>query len=308
MTIATSWWYSRKIRIPMPALTVSQVGHEAAALLKLGFAFMASGLMTMGVAYAIRIALLRNVGFEATGLYQSAWTLGGLYVAFILQAMGADFYPRLTASANNNEECNRLVNEQTLVGILLAGPGIIATLTFAPLIVALFYTAKFGAAVPLLRWICLGATLQVITWPMGFIIVAKGKQSIFFYAELAWAVVALALAWACIRSFGLNGAGMAFFGSYVFHAVLIYPIVRNMSNFRWSRMSEQAGLLLLCLIAVVFGSFYVLAFWEAISIGLLALVLSGAYSVHVFSRLFSLKDLPRPVQRLIVWVRLVFSA
>ena len=51
----------------------------------------------MGVAYVVRITVLRKVGIEATGLYQSAWTLGGLYVAFILQAMGADFYPRLTA-------------------------------------------------------------------------------------------------------------------------------------------------------------------------------------------------------------------
>jgi PST family polysaccharide transporter len=56
-------------------------------------------------------------------------------------------------------------------------------------VIALFYSAKFGAAVEVLRWICLGTTLQVITWPMGFIIVAKGEQNIFFWAELAWTVV-----------------------------------------------------------------------------------------------------------------------
>jgi hypothetical protein len=32
-------------------------------------------------------------------------------------------------------ECNRLVNEQAEVGLLLAGPGVIATLTFAPLVI-----------------------------------------------------------------------------------------------------------------------------------------------------------------------------
>ena len=42
--------------------------------------------------------------------------------------------------------------------------------------------------------------LQVITWPMGFIIVAKGNQIVFFFAaELAWAVVAVSLAWVCVR-------------------------------------------------------------------------------------------------------------
>ena len=86
-----------ELRISSAAIAMSNIGHEAAALLKLGVAFMASGFLTMGAAYAIRLIVLRNAGLEAAGLYQAAWVLGGLYVAFILQAMGADFYPRLTA-------------------------------------------------------------------------------------------------------------------------------------------------------------------------------------------------------------------
>ena len=300
MTIVTSWWYSRKIQIPTPAVTLSEVGHEASALLKLGFAFMASGLMTMGVAYVVRVAVLRTVGIEATGLYQSAWTLGGLYVGFILQAMGADFYPRLTASAENNIECNRLVNEQTLVGLLLAGPGIIATLTFAPVVIGLLYTAKFGAAVPILRWICLGAALQVVTWPMGFIIIAKGKQGIFFFAELAWTVVALALAWTCIRSFGLNGAGIAFFGSYIFHGFLIYPIVWRLSGFRWSTANLQTGLFFAALITGIFCAFYVLPLWLATCLGTIALVGSGIYSIRVLLKLIPLDRIPRPLRRFLL--------
>jgi PST family polysaccharide transporter len=93
MTALTSWWYSRKVRIQTPSLTAAIFLHETGALLKLGFAFMVSGLMTMGVAYIIRITVLREVGFEATGLYQAAWTLGGLYVGFILQAMAQIFIP-----------------------------------------------------------------------------------------------------------------------------------------------------------------------------------------------------------------------
>ncbi len=300
MSIITSWWYSRRVRIPSPSMTASQVGQEAAALLKLGLAFMASGLMMMGVAYAVRTIILRKIGVEATGLYQSAWTLGGLYVGFILQAMGVDFYPRLTASASDNLECNRLVNEQTLVGLLLAGPGVIATLTFAPLVIALFYSAKFGAAVGILRWICLGATLQVITWPMGFIIVAKGKQNLFFSADLAWTVVAVGLAWVCIGSFGVNGAGIAFFGSYVFHGLMIYPIVRWLSGFRWSRENKQTGLLFLCLIAVVFCGFYVLPTLLAGCVGTLAVILSGSYSLRALLKLISLDQIPRPMRRLLV--------
>ena len=306
-TILTSWWYSRKVKIPSPSVTASQIGEEAAALLKLGFAFVSSGLMTLGVAYAVRVILLRKVGFEATGWYQSAWTLGGFYVGIILQAMGADFYPRLTASANDNRACNRMVNEQARVGMLLAVPGVLATLACAPLVMALFYTAKFGAAVGILRWICLGATLQVITWPMGFIIVAKGRQNLFFVAELAWAIASLGLAWVGVRSFGLNGAGIAFFGSYVFHGFLIYPIVRRLSGFRWSRANLETGVIFLSLVGLVFYGFYVLPPFIAAGIGALAAVLSGIYSIRVLLNLVSLDQIPHPVKKLLTRLGLVPS-
>jgi enterobacterial common antigen flippase len=299
MTILTSWWYSRKIDIPPTSVTLSQVQEGAAALLKLGSAFMASGLMTMGAAYATRIILLRKVGFEATGLYQSAWTLGGLYVGFILQAMGADFYPRLTAQANDNAACNRLVNEQAQIGLLLAAPGVVATLTFASIVVALFYSSKFGAAVGVLRWVCLSVTLQVISWPMGFIIIAKGKSALFFGAELAWTIVAIGLAWACVESFGLNGAGIAFFGSYVFHCFLIYPIAHRLSNFRWSSANGVGCLLCLSLIAVVFCGFYVLPPLLAIAIGTLALGVSVTYSLRTLIKLIPLDRLPRQMRHLL---------
>jgi antigen flippase len=303
MSLITSWWYSRKVQIEIVPVTARQGGREAAALLKLGFAFMTSGLMTIGSAYFVRIAVLHRYGLGATGVYQAAWTLGGLYVGLILQAMGADFYPRLTASANDNAKCNRLVNEQTRVSLLLACPGILITLTFTPLVIALLYSSRFGAAVELLRWICLGTTFQVISWPMGFIIVAKSENRLFFISELAWTIVHLGLAWICLDRFGLNGAGIAFFGSYAFHVLLNYLIVRRLSGFRWSTENAQTGLILVPLIAVVFCGFYVLPWVWASCVGILASLVSCIYSVRVLLGLVSFERLPRPVQRLGAYFR-----
>jgi O-antigen/teichoic acid export membrane protein len=298
-TVMTSWWYSSKIEIQVLSVTVVEVRNEASALLKLGSAFMVSGMMTMGVAYAVRIIVLRQVGVDATGLYQSAWTLGGLYVGFILQAMGADFYPRLTASANNNEDCNRLVNEQTLVGLLLAGPGVLATLTFAPLVIALFYSVKFGAAVTVLRWICLGVTLQVVSWPMGFIIVAKGKQNLFVASEVAWTVVAISLAWVCVKRFGLDGAGIAFFVSYLFHAFMSYLIARTLTGFRWSNNNIRTGSSILSLVALMFCGCYLLPLLWAASIGGIVVIATGLYSIRTLATWVAFDSLPNPVRRVL---------
>jgi antigen flippase len=307
MTIVTSWWYSRKVQVRIPSMNASQIGREAAALLKLGFAFMASGLVAMGVAYAVRVIVVRRIGLEAAGFYQSAWTLGGLYVGIILQAMAADFYPRLTAVVHDDRACNRLVNEQAHVGLLLGGPGVMATITFASVIIALLYSAKFGAAVGILRWICLGAALQVITWPMGFIIAAKGRAGLLVFCELAWGIVSLGLAWVCVKLFGLNGAGIAFFGSYLFHVFLIYPVVHRLSGFRWSKANKQTGLLFVSLIAVVFCGFYVLPVLWASIIGASTAILTGVYSIRVLTKLIPLDEIPQPVRRILAEIGLVAS-
>jgi len=299
-TIITSWWYSRKIQIRFTPFVRSEIRREVASLLKLGSAFMASGLMMMGAAYWIRVLISRELGFAATGLYQSAWNLGGLYVGFILQAMGADFYPRLTAVASDDNSCNRLVNEQARISLLLAGPGVLATITFASIVIAAFYSGKFGPAVHVLRWISLGTMLQVVSWPMGFIILAKGNQKLFFWSELLWTIFYVLVAWLCVKRFGLTGSGIAFFAAYLFHVAMIYTIVRHLSGFRWSRDNVRAAMLLLALISIVFCSLYMLPLALSATLGTIATAFSGFYSIKILLTLIPVDQLPgflRPMYR-----------
>jgi PST family polysaccharide transporter len=306
--IATSWWYSRKIHVPSTSMRLAEMFSETSALLKLGLAFMASSFLTMGAAYAVRIIVLRNTGVEAAGLYQASWALGGLYVGFILQAMGADFYPRLTAVCEQDDECNRLVNEQAQISWLLAGPGVLATLTLAPLVIALFYSAKFGPAVTLLRWICLGMTLRVVAWPMGYIVLAKGARTIFVWTEVAATVVHVGLAWMLVARFGVNGAGAAFFGLYVWHSLLIYVVVRRLSGFHWSATNQKLGMLFLPLTAIVFASFYLVPFWAATLIGIAAVCLTSAYSLRRLMTLLPIDSMPKPVRAILTRIRWMGAA
>jgi PST family polysaccharide transporter len=298
MSALMSWWYGRKVVVQKPVMTRIQLRDETRALLKLGVAFLASGFLMLGAAYAVRMILLRTNGLEATGLYESAWTIGGLYVGFVLQAMGADFYPRLVGVANDNAECNRLVNEQMQVSLLLAAPGVIATLTLAPLAITIFYSNRFAGAVDILRWVCLGMALRVITWPVGYIIVAKGRQVVFLATEVAWTVVNVGLAWLCVNLFGPIGAGIAFFGSYVFHAAMILAIVRSISRFRWSQTTARTGLLFAVSVPLVFGAFAVLSPTWATCIGIVAMILSGLHSVRALARLVSPPGIARLTWRL----------
>ena len=307
MGILTSWWYSRKIKVERVVMNFRDISREASALLKLGFIFMLTTLMSMAVAYLIRIIVLRKIGVAEAGYYQAAWALGGMYVGFILQAMGTDFYPRLTAVANNNPECNRLVNEQAEVGMLMAGPGVLGTLTFAPLVIQLFYSAEFGSAVEILRWICLGMMLRVASWPMGFILGAKGAGQTIFWSEVAASASQIGLAWVCVLHFGLKGTGIAFFAAYVFYSCVIYAIVRSVSGFRWSAANKQLSLVYASLISAVFVGWYFLPRTLVVVGGLVVTLLAGIHSLKKLCAMVPLARFPQPAQRLLILLRLAPS-
>lgn len=297
MTLSVSWWFSRKIITQKQTMGIHEIELEQSALLKLGFAFMIGNLLMSVTSYLVRMIIVREIDFYSAGLYQSAWTLGGMYIGIILQAMGTDFYPRLTAVASNNSKCNRLVNEQTHIGFLLASPGIMATLIFAPLVIDIFYTEKFQGAVELLRWLCLGMSLRVISWPMGFIIMAKGAQNFLIISEFTWAFIYVILIWICVNFFKLNGVGIAFFGSYVFHLLINYLIAKRLSGFFLTKDNIKTICLALSMLAVVFCSYYSFTKMWYIGIGILAILLISFYVLQEVLNLINLDKLPLLAQR-----------
>jgi len=296
VTLIISWWYQRKIKLDVPREELGPIGGEARSLLRLGLVFMISGFLTLGAAYAIRIIVLHEAGVEAAGLYQAAWSVGGLYAGFVLQAMGADFYPRLSAIAKDNEAVNRMVDEQARISILMAAPGVIGTITLAHLVMTIFYSAEFANAETLLRWICLGMMLRVIAWPLGFVVLAKGAQWTFFWTELAATVVQVGLAALLVPWIGVNGAGIAFAGLYMWHSLLIYWVVRAMSGFRFSRESLRLGLIYLPLTIITFAGFSILPFWLALLLGLTISAGSSLYSLHSIVTLLPIETMPAPIR------------
>ncbi|NVP56819.1 O-antigen translocase [Mycoplana rhizolycopersici] len=297
--LVTCWWFSRKVAISPPRMTFREIWQEVVPLMQLGFVFMLAGLMGYGASYIVRLFVLWEEGIAAAGQYHAAWVLGGIYAGFILQAMGADFYPRLTAVANDHAAVNRLVNQQTQVSLLLAAPGVLATLTFASVAMWLFYTPEFYPAANILRWICLGMLLRIIAWPMGFIMVAKGRRVIFLVSDATAFLVHIGLAWLLVPRFGPIGSGIAFFGLYAWHCLFVYCIARKLSQFRWSPANLKLTILFLMISGLVFCATVYLPPWQGMAVGTLATILSGLYSLHYLVGLMPPESLPSPIR---TWV------
>jgi len=232
--LITSWWYSRKVPLVPITVSWSESRKEARTLLILGTTFMGAALVSTATTYAIQAFLINRFSMADAGIYQAAYILSGVLVGFVLNAMGSDYYPRLTAVSNDNPSIYAMINQQSLISILLALPCLALMMVFSPMVINLFYTESFSSAVPVLRWCILGIFGRVVTWPLGFVLLAKGKGKLFFLTESIGCIIHLSAVFLFTHLWGLKGAGIAFLFLYTFHLFLMLIVVHRLVGATWS--------------------------------------------------------------------------
>lgn len=305
MALLSSWWFARKIKVETVSLSRQEITIEAKGLLQLGFVFMLSGVMMQGVMNLVTLILLHRMDEQAVGFYSQAWLLSGYLAGFVFQAMGTDYYPRLTAVAHNHPECNRLVNEQVEVGMLLAGPALLATQVFAPWLLHFAASGKFLPATEVLRWFCLGMLLRAFSWPMAFVMMAKNAQKLFFATELFSNSLYVALVWFGVGKFGLNGVGMAFVMLYLVYAVVAYVVVRRLTGFRCSAENLWIASVYGGLAVGVFVASKFLITPVAFGLGIVVVLATGVFSVKKICALIPPERFPRRARQLLVALHLL---
>lgn len=252
-----TFYYARQLNIRSTWLSLQLFWEKTRGMVKLGLAFMLGGLATAATTYLIRAYLIKDFELSGAGLYQAAFGISGIYINVVLQAMGQDFYPRLTAVAFQPEKEIALINEQTEIGMLLAAPGLLLTLALAPLVIPLLYTSEYMEAYPLLQWMILGVFMRTISWPMGFLFISRAKGNIFFITQVVANLIHLAFLLILIQYLGLLGAGIAFFGLYSLHVIYMYVLIHRENGYQWSLSNLQiiGSLILVFALAFVILSY-----------------------------------------------------
>lgn len=280
LALICSWWFARRVEMHETSMDWSQAVAEAKPLLGLGAAMMWSGVLILSLDLYTRTLISRVWGVEPAGLYQAAWALSGLFAGFVLGAMGTDFYPRLTAVIGDHDAAARAVNEQTEIGILLALPGLLATLAFAKWAILLLYSPQFAPAADVLVWMVLGVYGRVLSWPMGFIQLALGAGRWFAATEAIFlAIQALMVTWFVPRH-GVIGAGYAFAICYALYTFGMAWVGHRLIGFRWSpavlRLMWVSG----ALVALSLAANRMLADVPALALGAVLVMTGGLWCLR----------------------------
>jgi len=295
--LGLSWLFARRLKIRSIKLSLRETIVGGMGMIRLGFFTVISGLAGSGALYLVRTMIADKAGLNSLGQFQAAWNLSATYVGMVLGAMGADYYPRLVVVSHDNAQLRQLVNEQTEVALLLSGPLIVAMLGFVDVAIQIFYTSKFGQCGDLLPWFLIGEVLKIVSWPMGFALLAKNKGLLYVLAEVIWDVLFLVLVFVFMKKAGIESTGMAFVTTNVIYTVVIYMMCIHTCDFRCTARSIKSILFSvgLCGLAFLNLRFHHAHVWRIVSLALLTT--SVAYSYLELRKIVDLHQLVAKVSR-----------
>ena len=297
-------WYVSKLRpigtgpTPLRVLT-----GQLRMMALLGLAFMVSSLVTSLGNLAVRTLVQRELGLDALGQFQAAWMIGMTYLSFVLGAMATDYYPRLTGCIHDKAAACRLINEQTEICLLLAGPVLIALLALCPWVIQLLYSAEFTPAVAILRWQLLGDIFKLLSWPLGFALLAAGAGKTFVLTETTGIGVFVLGVAVGLPIFGLVATGVAFLALYLAYLPLVYWFGYRRLGFFWTREVKQQTVILIVGASIVAA----LGAWSDTAAAVLGMALALGFAAQSLARIGSMTEMQGRMGRVAAMCRRVIE-
>jgi PST family polysaccharide transporter len=235
--LLVSWLYASKIKIEKPILSFSDTLKGGWNMARLGFFIVISGSVATVTMYAVRALIVNKMNIDAVGYFQASWIIATVYINVILNAMLADFFPRLSAVNNDNTMSNKLINEQLEMALIIGSPLIVSLIAFARLAIQVLYSVSFEMAIPVLQWQLAGSFLVIIHWPLGVMFLAKNKGVFSLYVNIVWSITYFLLIVYGWDYFGFNVLGIAYFVSMLIYLIAVFLSTRYLGKFSFSNIN-----------------------------------------------------------------------
>lgn len=285
--LVIAWCLARKVWNTIQQFSWRETILNSKSMVNIGLALMWNNLLIFLVAYAIRMSIADQIDLISVGIYSAAFTLSGYAINFILGAMSSDYYPKLTSVSHDKEKMRTVVKVQSEISILLALPVLIVSITLAPQIIYLLYSSEFNPAVDLFKWFILGCFFRVLSWPLGFIVLALGKSKLFALTETLANGIHLLVALVLVNYVGISGASYAFAIMYIIYFLMMTLVAFSLIEFKWE---VRSILYMLISLIVIMLMIYVTEIFSGLYPILLGLMLSIGFGLYSIKQL--LRNLP----------------
>lgn len=283
-TVIFTWWFASKVKIGRIKLNKRILFSEGSDMLRLGFILSLSSLIDVGASYIVRIYISHKGGVEQVGLYNAGFTIINIYVGMVFSAMATDYFPRLSGFAHDIEKYKQIINQQAEIALLILAPILTIFLIFINWVIILFYSFKFEAVDSMIHWAVLGIFFKATSWPIGYIIIAKGHSKLFFYNELIANLYMFFLNIIGYQLGGLEGLGISFLLGYIIYLAQVYMIAKNKYKFYFEKAFYKIFAIQFTLALFCFASNRLLSPIYSYFLGSLIILLSSYYSFRELNK------------------------
>lgn len=226
-------YFSKKIKFQTVKIGIPLIIAEGKDMLKMGFMISLTGLMTIVTSYIVRIFISNYGSISDVGIYTAGFAILNTYVGMVFSAMATDYYPRLSSLYNNNIECNKAINQQSEIAILILSPILIVFVFLLKFIILLLYSQEFLTVYNMLILATVGIFFKAGSWSIAFVFLAKGESRLFFRNELISNTYTTFFNILGYYFYGLTGLGIAFTLSYLTYLIQVYIISTIKYKFRF---------------------------------------------------------------------------
>ncbi|MBO1436370.1 oligosaccharide flippase family protein [Meiothermus sp. CFH 77666] len=236
-----------RLRMPLIKANSRDIRAARIELLRFGLPFVGSQIVGSAVQLGMPFLVLHQLGQIEVGYYRAAILFSTAYIGFLLNALGQDFYPRLSALQNKPQAfCAALDLQQRFV-LLLGSPLVVFSLAVAPLAVSVLFSSEFRPTADILQWHLLGDLFRFVSWTLGYAVLAGLPNRAYLVTETLGGVCLLIFSLWGMDRFGTSGLGVGWLLTYFCYLIITGIVVAF--GLRW-RPSLTNVFLLLCAIGV----------------------------------------------------------
>jgi antigen flippase len=289
-SLSISWIFARRIITENVNITLSQTFTEGLGMAKLGFFIVVNGFVATASLYIIRALIRTHLGIDSVGYFQSVWTISTLYISILLNAMLADYFPRLSMIQHDNNASNKLINEQLEMTLLVGAPMLIIMLSFASLAISILYSGSFSSAIPVLKWQMMASFFTLISWPLGVLYLSKNKGWYAIISETIRQAIYIMFVFIYWKYWGFNVLGIGFLVANIINVFFVIFSVRRISSFKLSPINISYIFFLgMSLFLVLYRSLLLKRTFQYAANGVILLGVSG-FCLYRLDKLIDIKS------------------
>ena len=283
-TLMLSFFFSGKLSFQKISQSFKDTFLIGRSMLVMGLTLCLTGFLPYASSYILRSFISRFGGLEMVGLFSAGFILMTQYSGLVFQAMSTDYYPRLAAVNHDNEKCREIMNQQGEIGMLLLGPLMSFCIIFIPIVVRVLYSEDFLAINDYIVWCSLGVIIQMASWTISHIFLAKAESKLFAINEISTCVYGLLLNIVFYYYAELAGLGISFSIKYLIYFIQVYIIARYRYDFSFSSIFVKLFMIQLIIVIIsILIVFNLELFYRYLS-GAIVVLLSSVFSTYELNK------------------------